>query len=71
MFLRIRPGVFPLRETTVLTGGCGTGKKAKDLALENLNLSPFSALWNWTSPFTSLNFNLLIFQVPDFQDYES
>lgn len=46
MVLRIRPSVFPVRETIVLTGGCGTGKKAKDSALENLDLSPFSALRN-------------------------
>lgn len=49
-------------------------KKAKDLVLENLGMSPFLAilaLWNWASPLTSLNFNLLILQMPDFQDYEN
>lgn len=56
-------------------GSCSTKKKAKDLVLKNLGLSPFLAiyisLWNWASPFTSQNFNLLIFQMPDFQDYEN
>lgn len=55
-------------------GSCGTMKKAKDLVLENLGMSPFLAilaLWNWASPLTSLNFNLLILQMPDFQDYEN
>ena len=50
-------------------------KKAKDSVLENLSRNPFLAIdissVELGKPVTSLNFTLHIFQMPDFQDYES